>query len=327
MTDKNNKREHIKDQGGIVDEKSENVSRPVLKELFECEELYKILIETLNDGLGIQDEKGDFIYINSKLSEMFKYSREEMIGRPVTDFLDEDNRKIFETQMVKRRKGESSHYEIVWRGKHGRRIPAIMSPRPIFDDDGVFKGSFAIFTDITEHKKMEEELRRLSITDDLTGLYNYRCFYMKIAEEVNRARRMSYPLHLLIFDIDNFKSFNDTYGHIMGDEILRGVGSITKKFIRKDVDSAFRYGGDEFAIILPYTKRESAIELSKRIGSNIEKDVSGTRISIGIASSVDHESFEEVIKAADRAMYVDKGRNKSKVQGKRNRKATNKKTA
>lgn len=286
-----------------------------------------MLIETLNDGLGLQDENGTLIYLNNKMSEMFGYSREEMIGRRVTDFLDDDNRKILEAQMAKRRKGESSHYEIVWTGKDGRKFTTIMSPRPIFGDDGTFKGSFAILTDITERKKMEEELRHLSITDDLTGLYNHRYFYKKISEEVNRANRMSYSLNLLIFDIDSFKSFNDTYGHVAGDEVLRKVGRIAKKSIRKDVDSAFRYGGDEFAIILPYTGREEAIALSARISRSIEKEIDGTRISIGIASSNHYRTFEEVIKAADKAMYIEKSKRKEKESGKGPQKEFKAKTA
>ncbi|MBN1572817.1 MAG: diguanylate cyclase [Deltaproteobacteria bacterium] len=312
MVDVKNKKGQFADSGFDWDlknreaEKSENRREPNAETIFQSEELYRTLIETLNDGLGLQDENGIFTYLNDKLSEMFGYSRDEMIGRPVTDFLDDHNRKVFEAQMAKRMKGDSSHYEIVWTGKDGRKIPTIMSPRPIFNDNGTFKGSFAIFTDITERKKMEEELIHLSITDDLTGLYNHRYFYKKISEEVNRAKRMSYPLTLLIFDIDDFKSFNDTYGHIAGDDVLRKVGRIATKNIRKDVDSAFRYGGDEFAIILPYTDREEAIALSARISRCIEREINKTRISIGIASSNHHKSFEEVIKAADEAMYVEK---------------------
>jgi diguanylate cyclase (GGDEF)-like protein/PAS domain S-box-containing protein len=323
MADEKKKREQLADQGVNSDqrnkevEKSENKRKLVNETIFESGQLYRMLIETMNDGLGLQDENGVFTYLNSKLSEMFGYSRDEMIGSSVTDFLDKDNRKILKAQMVKRRKGKSTPYEIVWTGKDGHKIPTIMSPQPIFDDGGIFKGSFAIFTDITERKKMEEELRQLSITDDLTGLYNHRYFYKKIGEEVNRAKRMSYSLYLLIFDIDNFKSFNDTYGHIAGDDILRRVGRITKKFIRKDVDSAFRYGGDEFAIILPYTDQENARALSNRISRSIEKKVNGTKISIGIASSDDHISFEEVIEAADRAMYIEKSLHRKKRKSKR----------
>ncbi len=95
-----------------------------------------------------------------------------------------------------------------------------------------------------------KELSRLSITDSLTGLYNQRHFYARLKEEIVRAQRQKHPLALVLLDMDNFKTYNDTHGHLAGDELLQNVGRIINNCIRENVDSGYRYGGDEFAIIL-----------------------------------------------------------------------------
>jgi PleD family two-component response regulator len=99
-------------------------------------------------------------------------------------------------------------------------------------------------------RDLRKELSRLSITDSLTGLYNQRHFYTRLKDEVTRAKRQKHPLSLILLDLDNFKEYNDTYGHLEGDEMLRNVGQIINNSIREGVDSGYRYGGDEFAILL-----------------------------------------------------------------------------
>ncbi len=101
-------------------------------------------------------------------------------------------------------------------------------------------------------RKSEQRFRELSITDDLTGLFNSRHFFDRLKAEVERTNRYGHPLSLLILDLDNFKKFNDTFGHIAGDEVLEKAGEILHRSLRK-IDSAYRYGGEEFAIILPET--------------------------------------------------------------------------
>jgi len=128
-------------------------------ELHASEEKYRLLVETMNDGLAVQDENGLLTYINDKFCEMIGYSKDELINRPVNIFLDKDNQKILKEQMIKRRKGESKPYEIVWTSKNGRKIPTIISPQSLFDGEGHFQGSFAVITDIDELKRVEQELR------------------------------------------------------------------------------------------------------------------------------------------------------------------------
>jgi len=177
---------------------------------------------------------------------------------------------------------------------------------PVKDEQGEIVHIVGFCEDITGRKHLEEELRLLSITDGLTGLYNQRHFFKKIAEEIERAERISYPLCLLLFDLDNFKQYNDLHGHLKGDDLLREVGRVTQKVIRKGVDTAFRYGGDEFVIIFPNMTEEGARVLEKRIRLVIREEIHEIGISVGISQLKEHDTAETFIDAADNAMYLDK---------------------
>jgi len=128
--------------------------------LKQSEERFRRLVETMNDGLGIQDEKGIITYVNSKFGHMLGYKPENLIGKSVTDFLDDRNKQIFKNEIAIRIKGKVSSYEIEWVCKDGKKIPTIMSPQAIFDEKGQFKGSFSVITDISSFKQVEEALRQ-----------------------------------------------------------------------------------------------------------------------------------------------------------------------
>ena len=127
--------------------------------LRESEERHRMLVETMNDGLGVQDENGVWTYVNNRFAEMLGYSRDEMIGRPLTDFLNQTDLDTYKRQMVGRIRGETGFYEMSWLRKDGQAIFTLVSSKPIFDEQGQFKGSFAVLTGITERKRAEEALR------------------------------------------------------------------------------------------------------------------------------------------------------------------------
>ena len=128
--------------------------------LKESEQRYRTLVETMNDGLLIRNEKDRITYVNERLCQMWGYSRDEILDHPTTDFLDEENLIIVNEQWIKRREGGNDPYEMAWTARDGRKIPTIISPRPIFDGDGAFRGSFGTITDITSRKEAEETLAR-----------------------------------------------------------------------------------------------------------------------------------------------------------------------
>jgi diguanylate cyclase (GGDEF)-like protein len=160
---------------------------------------------------------------------------------------------------------------------------------------------------LAEKEKLEEEVRRLSITDDLTGLYNHRHFFKALESELTRLRRQKTSLSLLMLDVDNFKRYNDTHGHVEGDRVLKKIGQIIKHSIRHNVDSGYRYGGDEFASLLIGASLEQALTIAERIRLTIEE--AGFRditVSVGLAEFQDGFDLERFVKSADDAMYVAK---------------------
>ncbi len=170
-----------------------------------------------------------------------------------------------------------------------------------------------------ERTAMLRKLKKLSITDDLTGLYNFRHFYTQLESEVMRASRYDSPLSLLLMDIDHFKKFNDKYGHLEGDKVLARIATIVQSCLRTS-DSAYRYGGEEFTVILPETRWEEARNVGLRIRSKIEsehftpcegKQVIVT-ISIGVTQYAEKEKLSTFIRRSDEAMYTAKqeGRNR-----------------
>ncbi len=162
-------------------------------------------------------------------------------------------------------------------------------------------------------------MEQLAITDGLTKLYNSRQFFHQIKQEIKRYDRYSRSLSLLILDIDYFKAYNDTWGHLEGDKVLMHIGRIISSCMRS-MDTAYRYGGEEFSILLPETGLKKACVVGARIKDNIaseifrpEKDkTQSVTVSIGACELVEGEDFTSFIKRTDKAMYKSKetGRNK-----------------
>jgi diguanylate cyclase (GGDEF)-like protein len=165
-----------------------------------------------------------------------------------------------------------------------------------------------------------KELEKLSITDSLTGLYNRKHLMETLEAEVSRYGRYKRPFTMMMLDIDHFKRYNDTYGHLAGDEVLRQMSALLKSSIRQS-DYAARYGGEEFIVILPETVAEAAAHMAERIRRDMEgremgSETSGTKVtvSMGIAAFPEHgEDPESMIREADAALYEAKRRGRNQV--------------
>ena len=160
-------------------------------------------------------------------------------------------------------------------------------------------------------RNIKRELGKLSITDSLTGLYNRRHFFTRLNEELMRAERQQQELALIFLDLDDFKRYNDTYGHLSGDSLLQKVGKIINANIRQGVDSGYRYGGDEFAIILVEADEALAHKIGRRIQKAIEEQCK-LGASIGYAS-LGGLSANEILARADESLYEAK-RHKKRIK-------------
>jgi two-component system cell cycle response regulator len=165
---------------------------------------------------------------------------------------------------------------------------------------------------IVRERNMRFELRQLSTCDALTGLYNRRHLDDNLRKEAIRASRQHYDLYLLLIDIDNFKIYNDKYGHQQGDRLLKELAQIISRSIRNNVDSGYRYGGDEFAVTILHANPRQALMVAERFCREYnEKNLHPTSLSIGIAklknSSNDlDKDLDNMIRKADQALYLAK---------------------
>ena len=172
-----------------------------------------------------------------------------------------------------------------------------------------------------DNARAVEKIQELTITDDCTGLYNARHLYKTLEAEVYRSARFNYEFSVLFLDLDHFKSVNDTHGHLVGSRLLAEIGYMIKSHLRL-IDYAFRYGGDEFVVLLPQTGKDSAMVVARRLrdvfrGSKFLKDQGlniNVRVSMGVATyPEDAKSAHEIIRQADEMMYSVKNSTRDNV--------------
>ena len=173
-----------------------------------------------------------------------------------------------------------------------------------------------------ENAKLYEQLQECAITDSLTQVYNRMYFQKRLSEELNRARQQGYEVSVIFFDVDDFKIYNDTYGHLFGDMILRSIALTVKESVRKD-DVVARFGGEEFIILLPYTGKEMAYEKAEELRRKISELVvcdNNNNVAISVSVSMGVSTFPslagneiELLNSADEALYMAKKKGKNCV--------------
>ena len=169
--------------------------------------------------------------------------------------------------------------------------------------------ALAVAAEVSQHRQSEERARNLAVSDPLTGLANYRQLVEALETEIKRYGRTERPFVVLLLDLDGLKKINDAYGHVAGSRALCRLADMLRLYSR-EMDTAGRYGGDEFVLILPETDAEAARLVAQRISKRLAEDGEEPKITVSIGSAIfpdDGESLNEILGAADRDLYREKG--------------------
>ena len=277
-------------------------------------------VQTMNEGLVLTDSEGRFTFVNPAAAHMLGYAPSEMVDRDVTSFVPKDQHATIRREDEKRTKGISDRYELVFLHKDGSRRTFLVSGGPrIFGTQ--FGGTLAVLTDITERKAMEEEIKSLSLRDELTTLYNRRGFMALAEQQLKTASRLKKRIALLYLDMDNLKRINDSGGHKLGDRALAEIAFVLKKSFRES-DIIGRLGGDEFSVLaMETTQPLEAATLDARLKEKLDYFNSRSSAEAGFTLSVslgvftrepdDTATVEEMLSRADTLMYAEKRAKKS----------------
>ncbi len=316
--------------------------------LRQSEELFRLAFENANIGMCLVDLSGKFMKVNQQMCRIFGYTSDEFEQMEVNDITIPGHKYKIHELLEQAVSGARQHctYEKQYLHKAGHVLWGQISSSLVRDGAGRPLYLISHIQDITERKQAEDALRQakaeleaknqelyqayvreqlLARTDTLTGANNRRYFFEVAVHEFNAAVRYGHPLSAIMFDIDHFKKLNDTYGHRVGDEMLRSLAQLTRQHLR-DADILARYGGEEFVILLPYTRLTQAYLVAERIREKVSAFrlvVNGAEVGITLSLGVaefgsETDSLDKLIQHADQAMYEAKsgGRNRTLVFGK-----------
>ena len=273
---------------------------------------YDVIVENLTSGVIVLDIQNRVTVMNTSAHQFTNTTPDEAIGKPAEDILwfwhnlNINLQDVYSTQIEQKNKETDTtyHYEVELVLIKSRREQVI--------------GRLITINDTTEHRRLFRETKIMAISDPLTNVYNRRHFFQLLQDEMNRTQINHLPLTLIMFDIDNFKYFNDQYGHTIGDEILMKIIRTCQTHLRKH-DSIGRYGGDEFLILLPKTDQNTARQVAERLRLSIgeliitdDENISLT-ISLGVVEYRWNNQItpKRLLQVADKAMYQAKEKGKN----------------
>lgn len=255
---------------------------------------------------------GSIEYVNAMFCRVTGYEKAEVIGRNPRFLKSEINPpEVYRDLWKTITSGKEWECELANRRKNGQIYWEWVKISPVFDSAGNIIKYLKVAQDITDRKKYEESLHYLSTHDSLTGLYN-RVYFDAEMKRLEASRE--YPVSIIVADVDGLKTVNDSEGHDAGDQLIQATASAILTVFRA-ADVVARIGGDEFAVLLPHTDRQTAQEAVDRIRSNIESSASelhGGGLSLGIATAQSGDELLAALKRADELMYLDKHQKRNK---------------
>ncbi|MGE4554342.1 MAG: putative bifunctional diguanylate cyclase/phosphodiesterase, partial [Desulfovibrionaceae bacterium] len=289
----------------------------------ESEARYRSLIETTSEGYAMLDQGLTVTETNAALGNILGLTREEVLGHSLLEFMDDENQELVQIQANRRADTPHRKYEFAFKRVSGETVNVLASATTMFAADGSVTGAFAFYTDITDRKRMETQLRYQAMHDPLTNLANRTLCLDRISRALERARRRDDYYYALIFlDLDRFKVINDSMGHNFGDQILVEVGHRLMDCVR-ELDTVSRFGADEFVVLLEElgTPRK-AIQVVKRMRQMLRRPFSIDSHEVQLTASIgivlgptDFKKPEDILQYANIAMHRAKatGRDRFKV--------------
>ncbi len=278
---------------------------------------YTQILSTVHDPMSFVDSHYIFRTVNDAFLSVYRKRRHEVIEYTVEEVL---GKEVFAKQIKpyldRCLAGETAHAHEWFDFPDGQRRCMYMIYYPLFAKDQVVLGAVVNAIDVTRMKELEEQLKELSVTDQLTQIHNRVRFNESLEEEVRISRRYKTDLSLIMFDIDHFKRVNDTHGHDIGDKVLVTIVELVRHSLR-ETDIFARWGGEEFMILLPHTKQEKAAILAERIRHTIESAafeiVQCVTCSFGVTQFHEDDTTETFVKRVDAQMYNAKASGRNQV--------------
>ena len=273
----------------------------------------ELIFENSPIGIIQYSEVGMILNINQYFCNLLDATREQLLNLNMLELPDKNLAQVIGKSLT----GNTTFYENLYKSATtGKEVYVRATFAPVFDESGVMTGGIGIVEDYSEKKAMEEEIRRLSVTDKLTQLYNRLKIDEVLEMELDRARRTKWPFGVILLDIDHFKHVNDNFGHQIGDKTLYDLSRLMEKNVR-EIDIVGRWGGEEFIIIAPKTDIEGTTILAEKLRKKIEQynfdKIDGLTCSFGVAIWEEDEDPATVISRVDKALYKAKEEGRNQV--------------
>jgi diguanylate cyclase (GGDEF)-like protein/PAS domain S-box-containing protein len=290
------------------------------KDLRRSEARYRALVGNRSYGICRCSLDGRFLEANEAIMRMLGYnSKEELLAQDLArDMIQSPGRRA-------KLLGQSSAdapaepVEIEWKRKDNTVVKVRLSGREVLDEQGELESYEVIAEDVTRQRELEDHLRRQAASDPLTGLANYRHLVDVLDTEIKRSKRTTREFALLLFDVDGLKLINDRHGHMVGSQALCRLADVLSSCCR-DIDTSARFGGDEFALVLPETNAKAANGVARRICESLANDDKGPKLSVSVGVAVypeDGETIERLLCEADSGLYARKQQRSSPMESKR----------
>jgi diguanylate cyclase (GGDEF)-like protein/PAS domain S-box-containing protein len=276
------------------------------KDLRRSEARYRALAGNLSYGICRCGLDGGFLEVNEAMMRMlgFGSSAELLALDLLRDIIQDPGNRA---QLLGQTDAEVlvDPIEIEWKRKDHTTVKVRLSGREVLSEQGELESYEVIAEDVTRQRELEDHLRRQAASDSLTGLANYRRLVDVLDSEIRRSKRTNREFAMLFFDLDGLKRINDRHGHMTGSQALCRLADVLCSCCR-DIDTAARFGGDEFALVLPETNVEAAGLVARRICESVADDGKGPKLSVSVGIAVypqNGETIEKLLSQADASLY------------------------